>query len=773
MLGQVRRSLILSASGVEAAKRGLIRHSLTQNALAKELGITRQTVSKFFRGRPVDRQYFVNICDRLELDWEDLVIPLVIDDAEGVLPLPESDSETDGIVKQLRFWGYQSIQQRCGSIRVLDMSVPIPVEEIYTDIYVLKRISGRRRLTLADLDQLQVRYQKLQPDSLEIPQRLAGMEIIQQHPKLILLGKPGCGKTTFLRYLSIQCNQGRIYADKVPIFVRLKDFAECTSNYSLLEYIASQFIGDEAIILKLLEKVLKYGRAFILLDGLDEVRDEHDRRVFRQVFEFFDRFYLNQFIITCRVAAKCYTIEDFTEVEIADFDGPQVTEFVENWFRTRSLRQAEQLLSAIHAQKTLREIARTPLLLTLLCLVFEDAGKLPSSDVEIYQESLEIFLRKWDEKRNVQRGSDNQLLSMRETKELLKQIAFLTLKHNRYLIEQRELEQYIEDYIRQTPDATVNQRNLDSEAILKMIEAQYGLLVERAKGIYSFCHFGFHEFFAAQYLAGSIDSFPKSQLVEELLDRSTRSNWQRIFTLAAELHPSPDDLMLQMKRAIDQRLTQDKDLKSLIDWLNQKTSAVLVSHPSSISNTAALHAFYLELALAYFLESPQINLEMTLLLDCRFTCNLPSTLSLDVALRHLLVIDQQLARRSSLTHHYKIFHQVVERTLARAERVDAALFRSLHKLKQQVPTFDSHANVEVFLDWWMLHGNAWKEQLRKLAIQHRNIGHTWQLEAFQKESFQHYYQANLLLLRCLKKVPSVSEHVQHIIEKSVLLPTPQ
>jgi predicted NACHT family NTPase len=73
-----------------------------------------------------------------------------------------------------------------------------------------------------------------------------------------------------------------------------------------------------------------------LLDGLDEVKETDSSRVLRQIKEFSQQFPLNQFIITCRIAAKEYTFEKFTEVEVADFNDKQIADFSDKWFRSNS-----------------------------------------------------------------------------------------------------------------------------------------------------------------------------------------------------------------------------------------------------------------------------------------------------------------------------------------------------------------------------------------------------------------------------------------------------
>lgn len=40
---------------------------------SQELEGTRQPIGKFFTGKPVDRNLFLQICERRELDWEEIV----------------------------------------------------------------------------------------------------------------------------------------------------------------------------------------------------------------------------------------------------------------------------------------------------------------------------------------------------------------------------------------------------------------------------------------------------------------------------------------------------------------------------------------------------------------------------------------------------------------------------------------------------------------------------------------------------------------------------
>ncbi|MDZ8187830.1 MAG: hypothetical protein RMX96_23650 [Nostoc sp. ChiSLP02] len=71
--------------------------------------------------------------------------------------------------------------------------------------------------------------------------KLSPIEAVLRHSKLMVLGKPGCGKTIFLQYLAIECNQGEFLPNRIVTFIRLKEFAEDAKSdreLNLFKYIS-------------------------------------------------------------------------------------------------------------------------------------------------------------------------------------------------------------------------------------------------------------------------------------------------------------------------------------------------------------------------------------------------------------------------------------------------------------------------------------------------------------------------------------------------------
>ena len=67
------RSLSASPQGQKLLRKALERQNLTQMALVNERGIASwSTINRFFNGKPVKRELFIEICDELDLNWQDV-----------------------------------------------------------------------------------------------------------------------------------------------------------------------------------------------------------------------------------------------------------------------------------------------------------------------------------------------------------------------------------------------------------------------------------------------------------------------------------------------------------------------------------------------------------------------------------------------------------------------------------------------------------------------------------------------------------------------------
>lgn len=508
-------------------------------------------------------------------------------------PQPPTLPNLESLVQQIRRQVSPKIGYLCGSIRVLGMSQPITLETIFTRVYILNTLRCRQDLERSNL----------------VESSVPGLEAINNHQKLIVLGKPGAGKTTFLKYLAISCieeesNQQSSDANYlrqfVPLSISLKDFtndfAEASTTVDLLSYIVDRFKLNPNEI----ELILKQGRALVLLDGLDEVRETERSQIIYQVERFLEDWgsYNNKFVITCRINATWYKFEQFTEVEIADFGDLQIQEFVKKWFESLGecngeCDRAKIFLKTLRNEqyKSIKELARTPLLLTLLCIVFNNSLCFPTKHSHLYYKAIEILLETWDATRNIERDESYKRLSIQDKENLLNQIAYATFTTNNYIFARQTVENEITKYIRRLPSVEGNSQ-VDERAVLSSIEVQHGLLVKRADLFYSFSHLTFHEYFTAKYIVNSCGSQSSNRLVlVELMQHITNPTWKEVFLRTAELFSSAEGLLQQMKAQVDMLLAEDSQLQEFLHWVQNK-SLRLLSVVGNSYNPAEIRANY-------------------------------------------------------------------------------------------------------------------------------------------------------------------------------------
>lgn len=634
-------------------------------------------------------------------------------------------------------------------------------------------------------------------------QRVPALEAIARYPKLMVLGKPGAGKTTFLQYVAIQCNQGQLMPDRLPVFVRLKNYADDAGQAlppgrggrtftSLQDYISQELSGC-GVSPELLETALKHGKALILLDGLDEVPEEDSEEILKQIRRFCQHYYSNHFAISCRIAAHNYRFEGFTEVEVADFNSGQIEAFAQKWFAAAAGRPADG--PALAAQfierlkrpenKQIRDMASTPLLLNLACLVFSAKADFPSNRAKLYEEALAILLVKWDSTRGIQRQDYYRYLPLAEKIQLLTHLGATTFFAGEYFFEQSKILQYIADYLATLPTAPKDPvaLQLDSEAVLKAIEAQHGLLIERARRIYSFSHLTFQEYFAAAKIAAG------SELLS-LASHSGDKRWREVFLLVAGMLRPADRLLLQALQHTSALAASDEKVREFLRWVNHKALSL-----HGRGKPAAARAFYFSLARAadHYLAGA-LTLGPP---SCLFP-NFPYfPLSLYLSLAHSL--DRELAKVNSAGSLYTalnfnfssnrpelekvdpIFERAVSRLSTLEKTLEFALNlgltrqrdradelqRLLQKLRAELPNLDKH--LENVKAWWVSAGQAWMEKFTFAIEKYSSDGVHWQFSKQQKQLLKDYYETNKLLADCLNSDCQVTPAVREEIENSLLL----
>ena len=284
---------------------------------------------------------------------------------------------------------------------------------------------------------LQARGRKGSDDEKEEPTLLLGR---LDEGSLYVPAPPGAGKTTFCRWAALQCcpasatvahpvpppegydepGPQRLRA-RLPVLVPLREFwtsMRCERGRQSwqrheLEAALAAWIDRSpppGLTGALLMTHLGAGSAFLLLDGLDEVPPSHDS----DLGTVYPRALLlsgladalpdwekagNRLLLTSRpYGLDRAGLQQLGLPEAPLLPLPRELQdlFVGRWFHTLDQKdKAPELNAVLRGRADLAPLAENPLLLTALCVIYADGGRLPEDRYRLYQRLVDkvLFLR--------------------------------------------------------------------------------------------------------------------------------------------------------------------------------------------------------------------------------------------------------------------------------------------------------------------------------------------------------------------------------------------
>jgi formylglycine-generating enzyme required for sulfatase activity/energy-coupling factor transporter ATP-binding protein EcfA2 len=444
----------------------------------------------------------------------------------------------EGLSKLGSGWGFKKrylthlIEEYRGlNIRGLKTKAPVTVEleHVYVSLHaqVPDKALGRQA-----------------PPALDVSQAL------NQHERLAILGGPGTGKTTLLSYLTLTYARKQakkrlgIKEKRLPILVplrRLKQVLEDGDGAGTLPAYLTEWYTDLGMHPResFFERALQRGRCVVLLDGLDEVADEAERR---QMSEWVDRLVTiypeNRYVVTSRPPGyDSAALENgFTVLRVRDFVADEIRQFADNWClavelaaqgednataRRRARDAARDLVGAIEANPAIRKLAVNPLLLSIIALVHRYRATLPRQRVDLYAECVDVLLGHWDEAKGLA-GK----LSPGQKRAVLQPLALAMHRDQRRDIPRRDLEGRIADLLPKV-GGEASEAAADAGDFLDEVRERSGLLVEVGLDTYAFSHLTFQEYLAAR------EAVEDEALRPLLLNKAGDEWWQEVVLLYA------------------------------------------------------------------------------------------------------------------------------------------------------------------------------------------------------------------------------------------------
>ncbi len=420
------------------------------------------------------------------------------------------------------------------------------------------------------------------------PRRVELHEMLQ-HRQLVVVGDPGSGKTTFVRRIaSLLCRsllgeeagavKGVLGLDDqpLPIFIPVSE---------LLAHIAAathrqqgplspeaplwipHFLGttctdsglelDEAFF----RDALEGGNCLVMLDGLDEApTDEQRKSISRLAEQASSTFQGCRVVVTTRPAAYKHEVvlPGFKQVEVDSLEKEAIDRFLTRWCEAlfpenprRAERHRDELMDALRSRIEIRRMARNPVMLTALAVLYWNEKRIPEQRADLYESVIGWLSR-------ARRRAPGRL-SPERCVGLLQKLALAMQNHpdgRQVQVPRHWAATAMAPQWRELPQ---DEQVAAAERFLAEEELDSGIIVGRGDQV-RFWHLTFQEFLSARGLAALAEDEQRSILQTD--NHLYASQWKEVaFLLAGVLFHQGIDRV-------------DRFISNVIDDLGRKPTLV-------------------------------------------------------------------------------------------------------------------------------------------------------------------------------------------------------
>jgi hypothetical protein len=369
---------------------------------------------------------------------------------------------------------------------------------------------------------------------------------LSETKRLVVLGDPGAGKTTIIRWIAtaylLRLKQDSAWKDLpdiatlpdvdwLPVVIRCRDLDQTCLTGSLDDILClvlrkiEMRENEYTTFRTTLSEKLSKGQVLLLLDGLDEIPEPAARTRFCKQIEQISIAYPNATIIaTSRIVGyreMGYRIgQGFEHVTVTDLSQEDKDDFARRWCEVTELperweKAAEELIQDIHSTERIERLTGNPMLLTTMALVKRKMGKILTHRADLYNNAVEVLLN-W--RREIDEPIDDH-----EAFPQLEYIAYTMCDRNVPQLREDEIINLFEQMREEYPQIHAVKKH-SPEDFLQLLERRTGILVKagyvrhngRPVPVYEFRHLTFQEYLAG--LALLAGRFPRRVRSNNLAD---------------------------------------------------------------------------------------------------------------------------------------------------------------------------------------------------------------------------------------------------------------
>ncbi len=481
------------------------------------------------------------------------------------------------------------VKQEFERLRVLGVSEMRQIRQELSIAYVSLNLKSTPKPT-------KVESAEGEEEDIEDSESRSSEDVLRDNPLMTIRGPAGSGKTTLMRWLALQCSMTDVEEEEnpwrngIPFHIPLRSLESKDQGKPKFERFLSYTIDPDVWSKKppegWIERVLKQGRALVLIDGIDEL-PPHLRPKFWTWLEKFVRHQPgNRVYVTSRpfpereddiIGPLWNPPIEFVPAELDEMNDQDIKVFINNWHNAVIMHEEDEQ-ERIELQRardrlpqrlteprnrSVRELCRTPLLCALVCAMhWREEGYLPASRIDLYDSCCTMLIELRDVKKDLP-PIDGPLgnLTLKDKEMILRRLALEMMRNKTRAGTRQQIEISRGDCIKwvslSIPSCASDEaRKCQPEELINYLIERSGLLREPAKGRVDFPHRTFQEYLAACAAGEANDA-------GDLASRVGQDQWRETILLAAGTKIGGAPFGNALIKELVERGEQEKKNKSL------------------------------------------------------------------------------------------------------------------------------------------------------------------------------------------------------------------
>lgn len=333
----------------------------------------------------------------------------------------------------------------------------------------------------------------------ETPTEYKRIERIEDLPSgnLTIEGIVGQGKSIFLRFLASQSVRD-LQRTKMPIFVELRTLtAKLSLRQAIYRYLTALDVSVDDTVF---EYLADSGHLILLLDAFDELLEELVPDVLNELDYLITKHPDLRIIVTSRPGNEIQKASGFRTVELGPLRRSEFPAFLQK-LGLQSVKRAELLGAIDRSPSRIDQIIRTPLMLTLVVIVYESEREIPPTLSDFFERLFQVVFTRHDRLKAGFNRKHHSGLSERRLQTLFEAFCFMTLQagHGRTL-SREQFNQVFDKAIAYTQGCLceVEKFRLDITKVAC-------LMLEEGIDLATFLHKSIVEYYAAAFISHSTD----------------------------------------------------------------------------------------------------------------------------------------------------------------------------------------------------------------------------------------------------------------------------